>query len=303
MGLESREQEHTNRVQNAEAKAISHARVKLITALGDLGVERLRSDPELAARAVENLLPSLVRRQENKDAVLEAALEDLRQSPPNEQDTASGNEKIEGAFLNRFERYAEEASTDELRARWGRVLATEVRRPGSVSNRVLRIVDEMDAVTATLFEALCKSQIDNSIPSCLVPALDVPALAKLLSADLIMDPGPFGLRRTFVSKRNTGGAEFWLCGLGDYAIGIPKSATIKMGNPFETDLLAEDEGKPSFGVYVLTDAGKAISLILEDTQLSVLDRLVAAFGTIVSPPDAITKYARQGETYKPIVVA
>jgi hypothetical protein len=54
--------------------------------------------------------------------------------------------------MNRFERFAEDASTDELRQRWGRVLSAEIRKPGTFSPKVLRIVDEIDQSTAAIFE-------------------------------------------------------------------------------------------------------------------------------------------------------
>ncbi|MBE1208127.1 DUF2806 domain-containing protein [Aminobacter carboxidus] len=286
--------------KTAESRALSAARVREIEALTQVGIEKMKVDPDFADRAMRTRLGTVFARQENKDAVVQQALEDLRHKPPTEQEATSGTEKLDETFLNRFERYAEDASTDELRARWGRILATEVRKPGTVSNKVLRIVDEMDSVTATLFETLCRSRIADIIPSCLVPALDVAELQKLLSADLMMDPGTFGLRRRLVSKNSTAGAEIWYGNLGDYAIAILKTATITLGSPFETDLLAEDDGAISYMAYFLTDAGKAISAILDDNQRSTIDRLEVALRAIVSPPESIIKYELRGDTYQRI---
>jgi hypothetical protein len=128
----------------AETTALSAARVKMIDALGDMGVDRLKNDPEFAAGAMENFLPSLLRRQENKDAVLELAAEDLKQNPGTEQEAQAGPEKLNEAFLNRFERYAEDATDDEVRERWAKVLASEIRQPGTFSGKVLRVIDELE---------------------------------------------------------------------------------------------------------------------------------------------------------------
>jgi hypothetical protein len=58
-------------------------------------------------------------------------------------------------WMNAFERYAEDASSDELRARWGKVLAGELRARGSVSRQTLRFLSEVDEKLAADFEIFC----------------------------------------------------------------------------------------------------------------------------------------------------
>src|SRR5208283_1459027 len=59
--------------------------------------------------------------------------------------------------LNIFERYAEDASSETMRALWARVLAGEIRRPGQFSLRTLRFMSELDATTAKLFESYARA--------------------------------------------------------------------------------------------------------------------------------------------------
>jgi hypothetical protein len=284
--------------KTAETRALSEARVRAIEAMTEAGIDRLKADPDFADRAVRSHLDRILRKQLNKDGVVQQALEDLRSKPPTEQETVSGDEQIADAFMDRFERYAEDASSDELRARWGRILAAEVRKPGSVSNKALRIVDEMDSETASLFEKLCEFRLGNLIPLCLVRKPTVIEMAKLLSANLIVDPGLLGHRQTFGDAESVNGDKLWLSALGDFAIGIRKTAKLTLAKLLEeTLLLTDDRGSPAFPVYLLTDAGLDISLILNDNQASALEQLVDAIGPVVNPKDAILKYKRDGESH------
>jgi hypothetical protein len=55
-------------------------------------------------------------------------------------------------FLERFERYAQEASTKKLRQKWRRALSSEIREPGRFSLRVLRIPLKHALKTVWLFD-------------------------------------------------------------------------------------------------------------------------------------------------------
>ena len=105
----------------AEVRAVSDSRLKVIEAVTALGLDKLRNNSEMAARAIENHFGKILDRQDNKEAVVAAAVEDLRLQPPTEQEASSGEDELQGPFVNRFERYAEEATTDGLRQKWGRV--------------------------------------------------------------------------------------------------------------------------------------------------------------------------------------
>ncbi|MCA0278887.1 MAG: DUF2806 domain-containing protein [Proteobacteria bacterium] len=257
--------------QNAEAKALSDVRVKMIHALGDLGMDRLKSDPDFAARAVENFLPSLMRRQANKDAVLDLALEDLRQTPPSDDAADGCAEALDDTFLNRFERYAEEATTEQMRERWGKVLASEIRKPGTFTGKVLRVVDELDASTAKLFENLCKNRLGNVVPKSLLAELEVLEKAALTSAELIIEPG-LGQYKTFVTVEKADQSKFLICSFGYYAIAFPAEATIDYKNIQPAPLISRS-GIPSLPCYVLTETGHAIASILPEGERAAITLL------------------------------
>ncbi|EKS38748.1 DUF2806 domain-containing protein [Afipia clevelandensis] len=76
------------------------------------------------------------RKFENRSAATKAAIEDLRNEPP-QTDAA---DQIEEDWLNTYGRIAEEKSSEELQALFGKILAGEIRKPGSFSLRTLQFV-------------------------------------------------------------------------------------------------------------------------------------------------------------------
>ncbi|PBC22063.1 MULTISPECIES: DUF2806 domain-containing protein [unclassified Mesorhizobium] len=268
----------------AETSALSEARVKMIQALGELGVDRLRSDPEFATRAMENFLPSLLRRQENKDAVLELAVEDLRQNPGSEQESQAGPAELNDAFLNRFERYAEDATDEQIRERWAKVLASEVRKPGTFSSKVLRVVDELDPSTAQLFERVCGFRMGNVIPKALSSNLAFVEAARLVSAGLLVEPGLGQIRNSAeLNDRNGVGLWFWV--FGSLGIAATKSGDLR----HEEGVIQINESKPAIPVYVLTDVGAAIASILPYNLADLTDQLSAKIASAM-PESEIRRY-------------
>jgi hypothetical protein len=86
---------------------------------------------------------------------IEHLSDDLGSSDPNPKTP-------EDDWLNVFERYAENASSEKLRDLWGRVLAKEIRKPKSFSLRTMRFVSELDVETAAIFEKHSKAVIDGA---------------------------------------------------------------------------------------------------------------------------------------------
>ncbi|MCA0033528.1 DUF2806 domain-containing protein [Mesorhizobium sp. B263B2A] len=258
--------------RTAEKRAVIDGRVKAIEAITAVGLERLKTDPEFAERAMHGHLGSVFAKQANKDAVVDKAVEDLRRQPPSEIDSASGGDKLDDAFINRFERYAEEATSDELREKWGRVLAAEIRKPNSFSGKVLRVIDELDPQTAKLFERLCECRLYNVIPKTLFGDLSFTESANLTSAGLIVEVGLGQIRRSNEIV-DGGGVPLWFWNFDALAAALSKTETFpEIAGPNPTFQL--DEGKLTLPIYVLTDVGYAISSILPDHSFKMVNQLV-----------------------------
>jgi Protein of unknown function (DUF2806) len=280
----------------AETRALSAGRVQVIETLTKLGLDQLGADPELAKRAVANHLDVVLARQVNKDVVVAQAIEDLRREPPTEDEAGVGGDTLDETFLNRFERYAEEATTEQLRERWGRVLAAEVRRPGTFSSRVLRVVDEIDAETAKLFEDMCAYNLDDVLLAGMIDELSVLDQGRLTSSDLIIDPG-LGQYRTFRKATRDDGKELWLGNFGEFGIALPADMpqnTLPRHATRGLNLFRPrgDEG-PAVPIYVLTQTGRAIASILPNRRENAFAQLVAKVGEQL-PGVEIGRYRKQG---------
>lgn len=102
-----------------------------------------------------------MRKLVNKMRVVEAALDDIKGSAEEQEET---DEPMSEDWLNYFESYAENVSSEELRSLWARVLAGEIRNPRSFSLRTLRLLSEIDAATAKSFESFVSDRItDDSL--------------------------------------------------------------------------------------------------------------------------------------------
>lgn len=178
-------------------------------------------DEGTAKRAMEVLVRKQYRRLENREAVATAMLEDLRTQPP--VDDATQIPDLEADWLNVFERYAEDASSERMQQLWGRVLAGEIRKPGRFSMRTLRFLSEFSQADALLFSDFCKSLFGDIAPNSLVkPATtsDISGLLNLESAGLIHGASGLGLQKTF--KLNEKGSSFLIeGGLALQIVGVP----------------------------------------------------------------------------------
>ncbi|MGY0573568.1 DUF2806 domain-containing protein [Bradyrhizobium sp. RDM12] len=245
-------------------RAISAGEVKLVEAVTEFGIEKLKCDPEFAERTAEKFFTRLFEKQANKDRVLIEALEDLRHSPPTDEASAAGEDQLAEEFIDRLETYAEGASTAKLQQKWGRVLSSEVRKPGTFSPKVLRIVDEIETDTANLFERVCGSRIRDYLPKCLIGELPFQELSPLVMAGLLIDPGMAGHIVRYDTQTTAAGKEFWVIMDDGQALSIPKTFT-PPNSPMGIVPIGSEDGRPVVPVYLLTDAGKAIATIFANS--------------------------------------
>nr|WP_245228777.1 DUF2806 domain-containing protein [Pontixanthobacter sp. CEM42] len=116
-------------------------------------------------------LPSALRKQVNKEKIVEAAVEELESSHESNGNSDHGQaaaHEVEHDWLNMFERFAEDSSSEQFQRLWGSVLASEIRNPKSFSKRTLRFISELDRETATSCELLSKYLVGDFFPRNLV---------------------------------------------------------------------------------------------------------------------------------------
>ncbi|WP_164833506.1 DUF2806 domain-containing protein [Sinorhizobium meliloti] len=278
--------------------AIRRARIegerKVIEALADRALAMIATDDDFARRAIANQFGDAARKHFNKGAVAALALEDLKSSPPNEIEAATGPSELEFEFMDRFQRYAEDASTDELRERWGRVLASEIRKPGTFSRKVMRVVDEIDREVAAEFEKFCAHQIsDGSVVRHFAGELDFGLRMLLVDAGLLVDPGDVGGQCDMFGRDEAGETEMFALTMGEWAVGIDAPF-----EPARSALLVQNQGGIGLRVYVLSPAGQALSKILphkrEDVQIRLMYALRDEFG------DKFHAFRRAGDGFREV---
>ncbi len=262
--------------KTSRERSLIEGEAALIDAATKYGVELMGRDPEFAQRALQHQFDQAFAKQSNKDGVLSHMLEDLRRAPIPSDSADHGPIQINEQVMDRLERYSEEASNEQLQEKWGRILATEIRSPGTVSLKTLRLVDELDGNVARIFEQYCVHRIAATIPKCLAGEIPFGHLSKLIGAGLLLDPGLAGHIQKFEEKESSNGVVQWLGVMGDFAIGIPVEAPVPSGHhsrPLQPIIRHKEE--PAIPVYLLTEEGLAISAILPDNQAKAFDELVS----------------------------
>jgi hypothetical protein len=66
-------------------------------------------------------------------------------------------------WLSSFERYAENAGSEEFRAIWAKILAGEIRKRGSYSSQTLHVVSMLDPEMANIIEKALKYTINGAL--------------------------------------------------------------------------------------------------------------------------------------------
>jgi len=172
-------------------------------------------NPIMMERARARFLNEFGAKQENLEAVMIAAAEHLNSGPPPAPLLLTNDDKfapndgvdealaeddaapLEGDWAAAFTREAEGATSDELRDRLARVLAGEIRSPGTYSRGVLRMIAELDRADIEAVKECMPFRVGDAIYNLTsVEGLRISRLLKLADAGLVADAAS-GLSRIF----------------------------------------------------------------------------------------------------------
>lgn len=104
------------------------------------------------------------RKIENKAAVVQVAVDELN-GEAGSQTAQDAKTEIDEDWLNLFSRLAEDKSSDELKALFGRILAGEIRRPGAFSLRTIQFIATLSKADAhEISEFLAFAVSDQFVP-------------------------------------------------------------------------------------------------------------------------------------------
>ena len=177
----------------SEINATTAAGTKITEAIIDQIIQQMKVPPEYAQIVVQKHLEKIIGEQVNLDKTCAIAASELKNdesdnpaNQPNEaqsadstnQDTNSGEQKIiSDVWINIFEREVRPQSTEEGQFLFGRILAGEIRNPGSYSILALKTLGELDQNIAALFKKLCSvcivlnNPVDDTLIDIRIPSL------------------------------------------------------------------------------------------------------------------------------------
>ena len=167
-----------------EIRAKSEGRVKIIAKGADQIIQQMEVPSEYAQIAVGKYVGKIIGEQVNLDKISAFAVSELKSgesdnlanqgaNQPNEEQSAdstnqganSGEEKvIDNDWLNSFETEARQKSTEDMQLRFGRILAGEIRKPGSYSIKAVKTLGELNQSAAVLFKKLCSLCVVTETP-------------------------------------------------------------------------------------------------------------------------------------------
>lgn len=174
--------------------------LRFSTALPIHQVTKVRTEPTIDFSAVievstRQTVEDSVRRQINVAYAICHAEEALRSDP---QEPPSKN--IDDDWLFRWRDYAGEVSSESMQSLWGRILAGEVKSPGSISLRTLEFMRNLSQEEAKSIEHLLQYAISDVIWR--EDSLDIPfsMLMNLQDLGVISGVEALGLSTTWASS-------------------------------------------------------------------------------------------------------
>jgi hypothetical protein len=143
--------------QGIEDATAARSAVAAIAAKG-IG-EGAIADPLLMQAAAEVYLPTALKRAKNRIGVAQKAAEHIADEIGEHAKAAPP----EDDWMNIFSRFAEDASSENLQNLFGQILAGQIVRPGSFSQRTIRAVAELDQDIAADFSLVWAKSVGEAI--------------------------------------------------------------------------------------------------------------------------------------------
>ncbi len=152
----------------------SDARSAVSKAIAEQVAQSAAQDPDIIDRAMRSMVNRAYVSQVNKEAVASLAVEDLAETPPSQQSEGPSDD-----WMNKFERYAEDASSGDLRMMFGKLLASEIRAPGAIHPTTMHFVSMLDGETAKLIERVMPICTSDGIAfiEAIQPELTIPEIS------------------------------------------------------------------------------------------------------------------------------
>lgn len=110
-------------------------------------------NPSLEDRTNDRIILQQAKKQLNIESITAYAAEELKNEPP------VTDEPVDEDWKTRFFNIAEDISSDEMQALWGRILAGEIKQPKSYSLRTLEVLKNLSKEEAEVFTKFANIKI------------------------------------------------------------------------------------------------------------------------------------------------
>ena len=210
---------------------------------------RERTPEALAFRAQQRQIAESVRQEQNIENVLQFAANEISMA----SDVPVSDAPVDDDWITRFFSITKDISSEEMQFIWGKILAGEIRQPGSFSMRTLDVLRNLSKSEAEVFQTITPFVLSAGKKG-FVPSDETLLKAFGISYGLISTLDDCGLM-------NSGG----LVSL-NYTVTSSQTVSIHNSNYFISfSGLDEKISKVSLGIYGLTTAGFELFNILDVT--------------------------------------
>ncbi len=161
---------YRSRSTNNFIRAKSDAEVQLLTVRTEIEIDKIRAVAlneaqiteiySVEIRAIARETVSRNRKQRNFEQIVVKAAADLHATP----DDTVADRKVDADWASQFFGHAEDVGNEELQVLWAKLLASEIKRPGTISRRTLETVKNLTRSDCEIFAVLCSYvwQSDNA---------------------------------------------------------------------------------------------------------------------------------------------
>lgn len=139
----------------AKNKALANGKIEVLTGSAKAVAKKISEDEQILSRAMNVFAADLVEKQRNKESVFAIAAKELKEGVS----FVDTGRVVDDDWLGEFARLAAARSNTDVQLLLGKILAGEIREPGSFSPLTLQILMTLTPSVAKTFEKLCNVAI------------------------------------------------------------------------------------------------------------------------------------------------
>jgi hypothetical protein len=129
-----------------------------LEAAGEIAVRRIAKDGPFAERAIAYAYAESFMHQANRERIAELAAEEFSREPPNQD----APKLIDADWLTNFARLAENVSSEDLQQIWAKLLAGEIKNPGTFKISTLHRISLLSREDAEVMHDFLRYTINSN---------------------------------------------------------------------------------------------------------------------------------------------